>query len=844
MPRRSILSVAERENLLAVPSEEDELIRQYTLSETDLSIIRQHRGSANRLGFAIQLCYMRYPGIILGVGQEPFPPLLKLVAKQLKVPSASWKKYGRREQTRREHLLELQSSFGFQFFGLSHYRIGVQMLTELALQTDKGIVLVTALIKNLRSQKIILPSTIIIERICAEALTRADRRIYRVLTDSLTDAHRQRLDNLLKLMDDSKITWLAWLRQPSSRPNSRHMLEHIKRLKYWQALDLPAGIEKQIHQNRLLRIAREGGQMPPADLAKFIPQRRYATLVAQALEGIATVTDEIVDLHDRIIGKLFNTAKSKHQQEFQDAGKEINDKVRLYGSIGQALVTAKENGNDPFAAIESVIPWEVFVLSVSEAQKLAQPKEFDFLHYLSGSYSTLRRYAPELLDALKLHAAPVAQSILDAVNLLRVMNAKDIRKVPADAPTEFVRKRWKKLVVTSDGFDRRYYELCVLSELKNALRSGDIWVQGSRQFRDFEEYLLPKERFTERKQKNELQLAVTQDCEQYLRERLSLLEEQLEVVNRLAANNELPDAIVTQSELKITPLETGVPDSAKAFIGQTAALLPHIKITELLLEVDEWTDFTRHFTHLKTNEPVKDKIGLLTTILADAINLGLTKMAESSPGTSYAKLSWLQAWHVRDDTYSQALAELVNAQCRHPFAEHWGDGTTSSSDGQRFRASGKAESTGHINPKYGSEPGRMFYTHISDQYAPFSTKVVNVGIRDSTYVLDGLLYHESDLRIEEHYTDTAGFTDHVFALMHFLGFRFAPRIRDLKDTKLYVPKNGQDYSALQAMIGGHLNIQHIRKHWDEILRLAASIKEGTVTASLMMRKLSVTRNPS
>ncbi|RMV59795.1 / transposase, partial [Pseudomonas savastanoi pv. glycinea] len=75
--------------------------------------------------------------------------------------------------------------------------------------------------------------------------------------------------------------------------------------------------------------------------------------------------------------------------------------------------------------------------------------------------------------------------------------------------------------------------------------------------------------------------------------------------------------------------------------------------------------------------------------------------------------------------------------------------------------------------KYGNEPGRLFYTHISDQYAPFSTRVVNVGVRDSTYVLDGLLYHESDLRIEEHYTDTAGFTDHVFALMHLLGFRFA-----------------------------------------------------------------------
>ncbi len=142
-----------------------------------------------------------------------------------------------------------------------------------------------------------------------------------------------------------------------------------------------------------------------------------------------------------------------------------------------------------------------------------------------------------------------------------------------------------------------------------------------------------------------------------------------------------------------------------------------------------------------------------------------------------------------------------------------------------------------INPKYGAEPGRLFYTHISDQYAPFSSKLINVGVRDSTYVLDGLLYHESDLRIEEHYTDTAGFTDHVFALMHMLGFRFAPRIRDLGDTKLYIPKSDIDYAALKPMIGGTLNIKQIRTHWDDILRLAASIKQGTVTASLMLRKL-------
>lgn len=197
----------------------------------------------------------------------------------------------------------------------------------------------------------------------------------------------------------------------------------------------------------------------------------------------------------------------------------------------------------------------------------------------------------------------------------------------------------------------------------------------------------------------------------------------------------------------------------------------------------------------------------------------------------------MQAWHIRDETYSAGLAERVNAQFRQPFAAYWGDGTTSSSDGQNFKAGGRGQFAGQVNLKYGQEPGVQFYTHLSDQYAPFHTKVINATVRDATHVLDGLLYHESDLRIEEHYTDTAGFTDHVFALMHLLGFRFAPRIRDLADKRLYVHGDAKPYPTLAGLIGGSINVKHIRAHWDDILRLTASIQQGTVTASLMLRKL-------
>ena len=125
----------------------------------------------------------------------------------------------------------------------------------------------------------------------------------------------------------------------------------------------------------------------------------------------------------------------------------------------------------------------------------------------------------------------------------------------------------------------------------------------------------------------------------------------------------------------------------------------------------------------------------------------------------------------------------------------------------------------------------------ADQYAPFHTKVISATVRDATHVLDGLLYHESDLRIEEHYTDTAGFTDHVFALCHLLGFRFAPRIRDLADKRLYVPGKAAQWPALGPLIGGSINDKLIEQQFSEVLRLAASIRQGTVTASLILRKL-------
>jgi TnpA family transposase len=339
-------------------------------------------------------------------------------------------------------------------------------------------------------------------------------------------------------------------------------------------------------------------------------------------------------------------------------------------------------------------------------------------------------------------------------------------------------------------------------------------------------------------QKEPLSLAIDTAFTSYMAERREKLEESMASVASKARENTLPDVTLAEGDLRIAPLRKNTPESAEAFAEQAYALMPHAKITEVLEEVDQWTGLGDQFLHLRTQTPPKNRQALLTAILADGINLGLTRMSEACRETTWRQLSWTADWHVREECYAQALAGLIDAQHRQPLAVHWGSGNTSSSDAQFFRAGGRGEVGGMVNLHYGQDPGVKFYTHISDRFGPFHTKVIAATANEAPHVLDGLLYHESSLVINEHYTDTGGFSDHVFAMCRLLGFRFAPRIRDLKEKRLYVLPGMTVPPELASLVAGTINLRAISDHWFELLRLAMSIKTGTVTASVILRKLA------
>lgn len=118
MALRPLLSTAERAQVLALPAGETELAAHYTLGDVDMSLIRQHRGDANKLGFALQLCLLRYPGIALADDTEVPPELVAWIATHLDVSATAWGDYGAREETRQEHGREIRTYLTMSAFGL------------------------------------------------------------------------------------------------------------------------------------------------------------------------------------------------------------------------------------------------------------------------------------------------------------------------------------------------------------------------------------------------------------------------------------------------------------------------------------------------------------------------------------------------------------------------------------------------------------------------------------------------------------------------------------------------------------------------------------------------------
>ncbi len=787
------------------------------------------------MGFAIQLCVLRYPGWSIN-DVEPIPEsVIKHVAKQLHVDPQSFSLYSTREATKYEHLEELRNLYGFKNFTLFEYRKASRFLLQHAMSNGNTMYLLNTIHEHLKKNKIIMPGMTTLERLVWETKTRAEEKLFNLLTNSLTNIQLMKLNEVLNGSINGTKTRFSWLKEIPGQSSPDAFLKVIERLEYIRSIKLNVNLDA-IHPNKLLQLARLGAKYNSQSLNRFRENKRYAILVAYLSVLSQNLIDQAIEIHDRQM-MLLQSKGRKSQEEIQKQnGKSLNEKINHFIDIGVALIKAKEQGLDPFTTLEQVIPWEKMIHSVEEAKQLARPLDFDYIDLIGNRFSYLRKYTPALLNSLEFRSTQASSPLMRALDSLREINDTGKRKLPKDTPMDFLPNRWQKHVCDNEGnINRAYYEIAALNELKNHIRSGDVYVVGSRLHKDFDEYLTSGEEWKKAKV-NGHRLAINLSAKEYLDERLDSLSSRLKWVSNNIGT--LEGININNSKLHVNRLEKDTPEEARSYSLSLYNMLPRIKLSDLLIEVSGWTGFDEAFVHAATNRVPKgnEKSVLIATLMALGTNIGLTKMAEATPGISYYQMANTAQWRLYDDALIKAQSKLVNFQHKLALSSYWGEGKTSSSDGMRVQV-GVSSLHADANPHYGTGKGATLYRFTSDQYSSFYTKVINTNARDAVHVIDGLLHHESDLVIEEHYTDTAGYTDQVFGLSHILGFRFAQRLRDLSDTKLYTISSSGDYPNIESILRGKINTKLIFDNFDDVLRLAHSNREGKVSGSLIMSKL-------
>jgi TnpA family transposase len=836
MPRRRVLTEAQLETLFALPTTEADLALHWTLSPADHAAIQGRRGDHNRLGFTLQLCALRYPGRLLRPGETIPHPALNHLASQLNVDPGALAAYAARFQTRYEQLDDLRRLFGFTTPERSQWRELLDWMLPVALATTRTPAIAAALMDEIRRRQFIAPGPSVIERMVATAVLMAERRVASQLAGGLPVTQAGALDALLQTKEGTSTTTLAWARQPAGAPGHRALTRLIDQLACLRGIGLDPELAAGVHPERLRQLAREGGRFTAAHLRALAPLRRRATLVATVLDTRARLTDDGIALFDRAVGRLLRRAEAREEDAVLRNARAINDKVRLFAQLGDALLAAKTAGGDPLEAVETAIGWERLARSVAEARRLVRPDKTDLPALAARAWPVLHRLGPPFLAAFRFRALPAAAGTLRAVEMLRDIYQGDSRTWPRSLPVAFLKSSWRGAVLAGEIADRRTWEVATLLALRDRLRAGDIWVEGSRQWRAIEDQLIAPALFQNMRAAGPLPVAVPDTADSWLEERRTLLARRLTEVAGRAACDALTDVRIEAGALTITPHKTEVPEAAKTFAERLYDMLPSVRITDLLAEVDGWTGVSAQFTHLRSGRMADDPRVVLTAVLADATNLGLTRMAEACDVASYHHLAWTAGWHLREETYRQALAVVVNAHQRQPLATVFGAGTASSSDGQLFLTAGRGEAAGNVNARAGRDPAVSIYTHISDRYVPFYTRLT-ASHGEAAHVIDGLLYHEADLTTSVHHTDGGGVSDHVFGLAHLLGFRFAPRIPNLAERRLYTFGLADNWPALAPFIAGRIDEALIATYWDELLRLAASVRTGVVSASLMLRRL-------
>jgi len=836
------------------PPAPEDCVRCFVLDPQALQTLGQLRGAHNRLGYATLLCSVRFLGTFPDANATLPPDILSVLRAQLdREDTVDLEGYwGSRTHAR--HGRAIREQYGFVHFSAApqiRFRLSRWLYAACWAGHERPGALVLAAADWLIDHNVLLPGVSTLERLVGRIRERVQTRLWSRLVNGLTPAQRTRIANLFTT-ERGRLGGLEILRAPPLKRQPTQLAKHPDRLAAVRAFGLrptpPAGVPAAPLE-RLARIART---TKPSALATLQEPRRTATIAALFSTLEAAAQDEATELGEALIADRFRDAETTRNKRRIAHQREMDAAVRVLRHLA-ALVIADDNlpphmWKDRLLAR---VPKDTIETAMTTLDTCVHPVSSKPITELTDRWGRAQKLFRQIVTRIDLESAPGGQAVTAATDWLRD-HPDWTRAALRDAPTAVLSHSWQGAVLGKDGrvADPKAYVLATIEAWIKAIKRRDIFAAPGIRSADPRIGMLERQGWHNAKGVVCRALGHTLDGVGAMRRLTDRLDTTFRrVAARADQNPDLRFEIdkgkhrISVARLDRLPEPSRLIDLRRAVHRR----LPKGGIPDVLLEVMDRTRFRTAFTP-RDDQPANVthfETSLCAVLIAQACNIGPEPLVrEDHPALGRHRLSWLTQNFIRPDTRAAASARIAAAHRELPITAHWGDGQTVSADGLRFLAPKSAIHAGP-NPKYfRNSRGITGYTMLSDPYAGLGAMVVPGTLRDSLVILALLLNQDTERDPAHVMTDSAACSDSMFGLFWLLGYNFCPRRKDIGGARLWRVDKTANSGPLAEIAEGTITIKLIIENWDDLMRLAGSLKLGHLKAAGVMRILQTRDRPT
>lgn len=834
---------------------EEELGLSWRIWPQEEPLVQAKHGKT-RLGFTLLLKAFQLEGRFPESPDDIPAPALAFVATQLGADPVELAEYPWTGRTLERHRAEIREWCGFREFTLAdHEALKGWLIQEVIPQEHRPDRLTEAMHQWCRGLRIEPPAMEHGQRILSSALQGHETAFTQCIFGKLDRKALDRLDGLLKTQpSEEEPEWTPWqaLKADPGKAGVESVKATASRLRELKQVGLPPGLFKDMPPKLIERYAKRAAVEEPHELRRHGGPLRATLLAAYLHRRGEELTDHLVDLLIETIQKMTKRAQKKVEEEL------AGQLQKVPGKVGVLVRMAEASLDSPEGAVKEVIypvaPEKLLRSILQEIRTSGPAYQGTVRLVLKRAYGAhYRRMLPELLEALAFRCTnPRHQPVMEALTLLKThLKTKGAAypegvKVPLEG---VVRPAWMPHVVEAEGdpprINRIAYEVCVLRALRERLRCREIWVVGSRRYRDPEEDL-PQD-FEAKRPDYYAELGIPLDAKAFTNALRAEMTAVLKTTDAgMPTNPRVRILPKKDGWISVTPFEA-LPDpenlgGLKREVGQR---WPSTSLLDVLKEADFRTGFTQAFrspTPRERMEPSTLRRRLLLCLYGLGTNTGLKSMA-AEPEDDYKDLLYVRRRYLSIEGLRQAIAQVVNATLTARLPHIWGEGTTAcASDSKQFGAWDQNLLT-EWHHRYGGR-GVMVYWHVEKKSVCIYSQFKRVSSSEASAMIEGVLRHCTEMEVERQYVDSHGQSEVAFAFCRLLGFELMPRIKAIHSQRLYRPEAGQAYPNLDLVMASRsIDWGLIEQQLDAMVKHAVAMKRGMADAESLLRRFTRANAP-